>query len=69
METRTYSRSGMTVKEMIKILEKIEDKDRFVACTEAGFGGITGVTEINEIEVGGYAGRYSFEFSKIVLIG
>jgi hypothetical protein len=59
-------RTGVTVQELIDMLNKVEDKTRFVACPF--FSGIEGVNKVIEEDCGGYAGTYSFQVTKIVLL-
>lgn len=61
-------RKGYTVQELIEALSLVEDKGRFVACPQFGFGGIEGVRNIQEITVGGYAGQYSYQETDVVLL-
>jgi len=59
-------RTGITVQELIDMLNKVEDKTRFVACPF--FSGIEGVNKVIEEDCGGYAGSYNFQITKIVLL-
>lgn len=65
----TKHRQGLTVQELIDKLNQIQDKTKHVACPEMGLSfGITGVQNIIEAEVSGFAGAYSFEKENIVVI-
>lgn len=61
-------RQGMTVQQLIDALNAIDDKSRLVAVPEKSLGSIEGVRVVNPLVVGGFAGRYSFEETAIVLL-
>jgi hypothetical protein len=61
------TRKGLTVAELIVLLTAVEDKTRYVAHAEPGFGlALTGVIGVSERMARGYAGSYSFQSTPIV---
>ena len=62
------SSRGFTVQELIDKLSEIEDKSKFVACPQFGFGGISGVLYVEEETVAGYAGQYSYQKTDVVVL-
>lgn len=62
------NRAGMTVQTLIDKLSNIKDKNKYVACNEFGFGGVSGVNEIKEVSLTSYAGAYSFETTDVVVL-
>ena len=59
-------RTGVTVEDLIDKLQKIDDKSKFVAYP--GWNESIGVNEVEEVDINGYAGSYSFQKTKVVLL-
>ena len=58
----------MTVRELIEMLQRCEDKERLVVTPEMGFGGLAEAQIACEDTVGGLDCRASFEYVRVVAI-
>lgn len=58
----------MTVRELIEMLQKCEDKDRLVTTFEPGMGGLTEATVVWEADIDGLDRRMSYQQVRTVVV-